>query len=184
MTPLQTLPNILTVSRLLLALPIALAIQDGRYGAALIVAALAGLTDALDGFLARRLDARSRLGGALDPVADKTLIFAVFVSLSVEGLLPPWVTAVVIARDVIIVSGATAYHFLIGDLEFSPTALSKANMAVQVLFLVTVLANALGGWLPAWVLVAFTTVVLVVAVASGLQYVLLWSGRAIAARRA
>lgn len=183
MTALRALPNVLTATRLLLAVPIALSIQDGRFGTALLIAAAAGLTDALDGYLARRLDARSRLGAALDPVADKTLIFAVFVSLAAVGLLPVWVAAVVIVRDLIIVGGATAYHFLIGGLEFSPTPLSKLNMAIQVLYLVTVLGNALGGWLPPWLLVAFTTVVLVVAVTSGLQYVVLWSRKAVAARR-
>jgi cardiolipin synthase len=179
---LRFLPNLLTGSRLLLALPLALAILDGHFTTALLIAAIAGLTDALDGLLARRLDARSRLGAALDPLADKTLIFAVFASLAAVGMMPAWVAAVVIGRDVVIVSGALAYRLLIGDLEFSPTALSKANMAVQVLFLVTVLGNAVGGWLPAPALVAFTTVVLVVAIASGVQYVVLWSRKAIAAR--
>ncbi|MHA7816337.1 MAG: CDP-alcohol phosphatidyltransferase family protein [Pseudohaliea sp.] len=177
------LPNLLTGARLLLAIPIAAAILDGAFSRALVIAAIAGLTDALDGLLARRLDARSRLGAALDPLADKTLIFAVFASLAAVGMMPAWVAAVVIGRDVIIVSGALAYQLLIGGLEFSPTALSKANMAVQVLFLVTVLGNAIGGWLPAPALVAFTTVVLVIAIASGLQYVVLWSRKAITARR-
>ena len=183
MKALKYLPNLLTGSRLLLALPLALAILDGHFAMALFISAAAGLTDALDGLLARRLDARSRLGAALDPLADKALIFAVFASLAAVGLMPTWVAVVVIARDVVIVSGALAYQLLIGELEFAPTALSKANMAVQVLFLITVLGNAVGSWLPAWVLVAFTTVVLVIAVSSGAQYVVLWSRRAIAIRR-
>ncbi|KGE04667.1 CDP-alcohol phosphatidyltransferase family protein [Pseudohaliea rubra] len=180
---LHFLPNLLTGSRLLLALPLALAIFEGRFSTALIIAAIAGLTDALDGFLARHLDARSRLGAALDPIADKILIFAVFASLAAVGLMPVWVAAVVILRDVVIVSGALAYQLVVGELEFSPTALSKANMAVQVLFLVTILGNAVGGWLPAPALVTLTTVVLILAIASGLQYVVLWSRKAGAVRR-
>ncbi len=133
---LKTVPNLLTASRLILAVPLALAILDERYGSALLVAALAGMTDALDGFLARRLNASTRLGAALDPVADKVMILAVFASLAAVGLLPVWLAGVVIGRDLVIVTGALAYRLLIGLLDFQPTLLSKANMALQIGFLV------------------------------------------------
>lgn len=180
---LQTVPNLLTASRLILAVPLALAILDERYGSALLVAALAGMTDALDGFLARRLNASTRLGAALDPVADKVMILAVFASLAAVGLLPGWLAGVVIGRDLVIVTGALAYRLLIGPLDFQPTLLSKANMALQIGFLVLVLSDALLGWLSLPVLNGLIALVVTLALASGLHYVLLWSRKALEARR-
>lgn len=178
---LQTVPNLLTGLRLALAVPVAYLILEERYDSALLLAALAGITDALDGFLARRLDAMTRLGAVLDPIADKLLILAVFASLAVVGILPWWLAAVVIGRDLVIVGGAVAYRLLIGPLEFQPTWLSKANMGLQIVFLVLMLAHALQPWLSALAIELLILLVLLMALASGLQYVLLWSRKAAAA---
>lgn len=175
---LQTVPNLLTGLRLVLAVPLAYLILEERYDSALLLAALAGISDALDGFLARRLNAMTRLGAALDPIADKLLILAVFGSLAAVGILPVWLAAVVIGRDLVIVGGAAAYRLFIGPLMFQPTWLSKINMGLQIVFLVVMLAHALQPWLSALAIESLIILVAIMALASGLQYVLLWSRKA------
>ncbi len=180
---LRYLPNALTVLRLLLAIPLGALILREEYGWALGTGIVAGLTDALDGFFARRLGVFSRFGAALDPVADKTLITIMFLSFASVGLIPWWLAAAVIARDVIIVTGALCYHWLIGPLEFSPTALSKANMFLQLAFCVMVLLTQLIPPVPDSLISGGGIVVLLIAIASGADYVASWTRKAIAARR-
>ena len=175
---LQYLPNALTVSRLLLAVPLGVLITRGEYELALGVGFLAGVTDGLDGFFARRLGAYSRFGAALDPLADKVLITVAFLGFAYMGLIPWYVAITVIARDLVIVTGATCYHFLIGPFEFAATRLSKLNMLVQILFCVLVLAMQVAGGAPPGVMEAATAAVLAIAVASGVDYVISWSIRA------
>ena len=179
---LRYLPNGLTLLRLLLAVPLGVLILRQEYGWALATGLVAGLTDALDGFFARRLGVFSRFGAALDPVADKTLITVMFLSFASVGLIPWWLALTVIARDVIIVTGALCYHWLIGPLEFSPTALSKANMFVQLLFCVLVLLSRLVPVVPDVVINAGGIVVLVIAVTSGADYVIAWTRKALTSR--
>ncbi len=173
------LPNLLSTARVLLALPVALAIGYRDYPAAVILVALAALTDALDGFLARRFDWQSRLGAALDPLADKLLLVGGFIALTYVGAVPLVLTSLVLARDVVIVAGALAWRALIGPLVARPSLLSKFNTLVQLAFVLMVLVSL--AWTPAtrilslrgpaWAVGALTT-------ASGLDYVLRWSARA------
>lgn len=182
MQGLQYLPNVLTGMRLLMAVPIALLILRNDYAWALGLGIVAGITDALDGFFARRLNAHSALGAGLDATADKLLMFCVFLSLASVGLLPWWLAAIVVGRDVVIVLGACAYRLLIGPFDFAPTVLSKINMGVQVVYLVAVLSDALITVSPPALDLALAILVALVAVASGVDYVLSWSRRAVNAR--
>lgn len=182
MQGLQYLPNALTGMRLVMAIPIALLILRHDYAWALGLGIVAGITDALDGFFARRLSAQSTLGAGMDAAADKLLMVCVFLSLANVGLLPWWLAAIVVGRDVVIVLGAGAYRLLIGPFDFAPTVLSKVNMGVQVLYLVAVLADALVSVSPPAVDSALAVLVALVAVASGVHYVLSWSRRAVHAR--
>jgi cardiolipin synthase len=179
---LRYLPNSLTVLRLLLAVPLGVLILREEYAWALGTGILAGLTDALDGFFARRLGVFSRFGAALDPVADKTLVTVMFLSFASSGLIPWWLAITVIARDAIIVAGAVCYHWLIGPLEFSPTLLSKANMFLQLAFCVLVLLAQLLPSIPDAVITGGGIMVLVIAVTSGADYVASWTRKALAAR--
>jgi cardiolipin synthase len=179
---LRYLPNGLTVLRLLLAVPLGALILREEYAWALGTGIIAGLTDALDGFFARRLGVFSRFGAALDPVADKTLVTVMFLSFASVGLIPWWLAITVIARDAIIVTGALCYHWLIGPLEFSPTALSKANMFLQLAFCVLVLLAQLVPAIPDAAITGGGIMVLVIAVASGADYVTAWTRKALAAR--
>jgi len=106
-------------------------------------AALLGISDGVDGYLARRYDWTSRFGAILDPVADKLLLMVTFILLAYTGHLPVWLTSVVIGRDLVIVAGATTYHILFGEYEFSPTLLGKLSTSMQ--FILVLLASRFGG---------------------------------------
>ncbi len=135
-------------------------------------------SDALDGFFARLLQAQTRLGAILDPLADKSLVIVVFLCLASVGLVPWPLAILVVVRDVIIISGAICYQLLIGQVEMSPLQLSKWNMAVQISFCALVLFHAVVGVVPAAVLHAGHIAVAVMTVATGLGYVVLWSRKA------
>ncbi|TDG13483.1 CDP-alcohol phosphatidyltransferase family protein [Seongchinamella unica] len=174
---LRYLPNALTISRLLLAMPLGLLILRQEYGWALAVGFLAGATDALDGFSARKLGYFSRFGAALDPIADKLLILVTFCCLASAGLIDWWLAAVVVGRDIVIVLGALCYRALIGPFEFGATPLSKLNMAIQIAFCVLLLAAQLVA-VPPLLIAGAAAVVVISALASGIDYINTWSRRA------
>lgn len=180
---LKYLPNSLTTLRLLLALPLGMAIMAGNYPLALGIGAVAGLTDALDGFLARRLNALSRLGAALDPIADKTIITACFLCFASVDLIPWYLAAIVICRDIVIIAGASSYAWLFGPFEFSATLLSKSNMFFQVCFCLLVLFAQVTTGVPVVAITVGMTLVILFALASGLDYVLSWSIKALHAQK-
>jgi len=173
------LPNAICVVRLLLVAPVVAMLLDERYLAALALILFAGFSDALDGFLARAFDWRTRLGSLLDPAADKLLIFSVFVTLSYQGLVPVFVTVVVVMRDVVIVAGAALYQWLIAPLAGDPTIISKLNTACQLLFALCTLTSAALRWPPQLVLTLLGAAVLFTSLTSGLHYVVSWSKRAV-----
>jgi cardiolipin synthase len=179
---LKYLPNVLTFSRLVLALPLGILILHQEYGLALAIAFLAGITDALDGFAARRLNAFSQFGAALDPVADKVLISVSLLCFAQVELIPWAVAAVIVGRDLIIVAGALCYRWLIGPFDFAPTRLSKSNMLVQICFCVLILVAQVLPEITQEALSAATVVALFIAVASGVDYVLSWSFKAVNSR--
>lgn len=174
MNVLHQLPNLLTGLRLLLVPPVAALILRESYGTALLLFAVAGASDALDGYLARRLACTSRLGALLDPLADKLLLVANYVCLSLVAILPWWLTLVVLLRDLLIVSGAAAYRLLVAPLEIRPTLLGKLSTFLQVCLIIEVLLQE--SLLPA---VAFArgpliVLVLLLSLASGFHYVRVW----------
>lgn len=177
-SPWRHLPNALTALRMLLVVPLAWLIQDRHYDAALLVAACAGATDALDGLLAKHYGWQSWLGGVLDPLADKLMLLACFLSLSLIGAQPMWLAWLVIGRDVVIVAGAATYHFLVGRLSAEPSQLSKVTTVIQIVYVLAQLVH-----LTSWVDVPLLTSALMWAtvlctIASGIQYVAVWSRKA------
>jgi cardiolipin synthase len=136
---IRQIPNLLTVTRIALVPVVLRAIWLREFGWALAWCAVAGITDALDGFLARRLQARTRLGTYLDPVADKLLLSGTYLVLAIEGIVPWWITAVVFGRDLLIllfVAGA----FLFTPLrDFPPSIWGKLCTTLQVLTAVLIL---------------------------------------------
>ncbi|MDD3516755.1 MAG: CDP-alcohol phosphatidyltransferase family protein [Chromatiales bacterium] len=179
----RQLPNTITVLRLLLAIPLVMLLLRAEYLWALFVMAIAGLSDGLDGWLARRFDWRTRLGGYLDPLADKVLMVSVYLAVAWNGLLPAWLVAVVVAREAVIVSGAAAFHLLTRKLEMAPLMLSKLNTMAQIALVLAVIVDA-GVWpLPAQAVQVLLLLVLCTTVASGVAYVVAWSNKTLEWRR-
>lgn len=180
---LRYLPNALTFLRLLLAAPLGLLILRQQFDAALAVAFLAGITDALDGWAARRLNSFSQFGAALDPIADKILVTVAFLCCAQVGLIPWYLAITVISRDVIIVCGALCYRLLIGPFQFGATALSKLNMLIQIAFCVLLLtAQVLPSLGTGWQFWG-GVVVIIIAIVSGLDYMITWASKALHQRR-
>ena len=171
-------PNAICIGRIVLVAPIAFMLLDERYAAALVLIGVAAFSDALDGFLARSFDWRTRLGGLLDPAADKLLVFTVFVTLTYLGLVPVLLTVLVVSRDVVIIAGALTYQWLIEPVRGEPTLISKLNTAAQLVFVISTLTAAAFQWPPSPVILMFGAAVVFTSITSGLNYVVAWSKRA------
>lgn len=173
------LPNLLSLLRMGLVPLFVIAITRGEMGKALAIFVVAGVTDALDGFIARFWDQQTTLGTFLDPAADKLLMTAGYVALTIERLtpvlsIPLWVTILVIARDVLIVVTAAALYAAQDVKSFPPLALSKVTTALQVLAVALVLLANTGAAGAAVASLAEWSVYLVAVftVASGVGYLL------------
>ena len=167
----RTAPNLLTLLRICLAPFLVAAILEGHYALSFVLFVAAGLTDALDGLLARLLKQRTMLGQYLDPVADKLLLSTLFIVLMVQGLIPARVTVLVLGRDVGILVVAAILYAATGRREFSPSIFGKANTLAQLAAVAAVLLHQLtaAAWVAvfeAWALWA----TMALTVASGLQY--------------
>ncbi|MDZ7751176.1 MAG: CDP-alcohol phosphatidyltransferase family protein [Gammaproteobacteria bacterium] len=172
------IPNALTIARMLMIPPAMLELVRGNHLTAMVIMAVAGITDGLDGYLARRFDWRSRLGAILDPLADKLLMMASYITLGYLGHIPLWLTLLVVGRDVVIMAGATVYYYLFDQIEMTPTPLSKANTALQVALLVVVVGALAGLAVPPWGLAGMIWLVAASTLVSGLHYVWVWSDEA------
>lgn len=173
-----TIPNLLSLLRMGLVPLFIITVVNGDWRKALLIFLVAGVTDGLDGFIARFWDQKSLLGAYLDPMADKLLLTSAYVVLSIPSLsrgaeIPIWVTILVIARDVLIVVMALVLHLATGARRFSPSLLSKINTAAQVVAVGLVLVSGTFPDLRFIELIADTAIYLVggLTVASGLDYV-------------
>lgn len=179
---LRWLPNAISIMRIVLVAPILAFIVQGKFDIALLLFFVAGFSDGLDGFLAKKFDWHSRLGALLDPIADKFLVAGTFIVLAYTGHIPIWLAALVILRDVVIIGGATAYNFLIRPVEGEPTRISKLNTAMQLLFILFVLTRAAFGWPARITITIIGAAIVVTVVISGTDYVLKWARRALQKR--
>ena len=180
---LATVPNLICLLRIALTVPIVVLLADGRYGQTLVLFAIAAASDMLDGYLAKTFGWTSELGKVLDPLADKLLLVSVFITLACIGLVPVWLAAVAVVRDVVIGVGAGVYKWLFGPLEGRPTTPSKINTLVQLLFVIAVVWNAAFRNLPPWLVEGLGALVLVTTVVSGVDYVLTYIRKAVAVSR-
>jgi len=172
------LPNLICLLRLLLIWPIVVALQRGQHLAALVLFVTAALSDGLDGYLAKRFNWTSELGKFLDPLADKLLLVCVFVEGAWLELIPWWLTAAVVARDVMIGLGALIYRLWFGPLHGRPTLLSKVNTGAQLLYVALVMLAAALGAAPRALLDAGALLVLASTAFSGVHYLLTFTRRA------
>lgn len=173
------LPNAISIMRIVLVAPILMSIVQERFDLALLLFFIAGFSDGLDGYLAKRYDWHTRIGALLDPIADKLLVAGTFVVLAYTAHIPAWLAILVILRDVIIIGGATAYNFLIRPVEGEPTRISKLNTAMQLLFILFVLTRAAWGWPDKITITIIGAGIVVTVVISGMDYVLKWARRAL-----
>jgi cardiolipin synthase (CMP-forming) len=128
----MNIPNFLSLLRIILVPVVVIFLIQGSYGKALFTFALAGLTDALDGALARLLSSQTVLGSYLDPIADKLLLTASFVTLSILGIIPSWLTVIVISRDFIILLGIAILTMISVPYVIKPAFVGKVTTALQI----------------------------------------------------
>lgn len=171
----MTLPNIITLLRLALVPVTVWALLVGEHALAFAAFLLAGVSDGVDGFIARRFDQRSELGAWLDPIADKALLVAVFVVLGILAELPLWLVVLAVSRDVVIL-GAIMLATVVGNpVPIRPLMVSKANTAAQIALVVWTLGElAWGGHVPA-IHAVLVVAVTALTVASGLAYLHAWN---------
>ena len=172
--PLRSMPNVLTFLRICLAPFLVAAILEGEYALSFGLFLAAGLTDALDGALARILKQRSMLGHYLDPVADKLLLSTIFLVLMHKSLIPVTVTVLVFGRDVGILLVAAILYAAVGRREFHPSIFGKANTLAQISAVAAVLLHQLtaANWV-SWFRKLALDATIVLTIASGLHYA--WS---------
>ena len=175
---LAQIPNAICVLRILLVVPLVVVLFAGDFRLALALIVIAGVSDGVDGFLAKTFGWQSRLGSLLDPAADKLLLVSTIVSLTMLDLVPVGVTAIVILRDIVIVCGALAYLRLAGTLTGEPTRISKLNTLAQLLFVIATIMQAAWQRPAADWLIVLGALVVFTSITSGLSYVLIWSERA------
>jgi cardiolipin synthase (CMP-forming) len=172
------LPNLICLVRIALIGPIAMALHAGEHRAALALFVAAAVSDGLDGYLAKRFNWTSELGKFLDPLADKLLLVTVFVECAWLGLVPWWLTAAVVARDVMIGLGAIVYRLWFGPLYGRPTWLSKINTAAQLLYVMLVMLTAALRMPPRQQLDAAALITFATTALSGTHYILTFTRRA------
>ncbi len=172
----SNLPNALSILRIILTVPIIITLLNQHYFWAIVLFLIAGITDALDGWIAKRFSFQTRLGSILDPMADKLLLVSSFITLFIVGLLPGWLLALIFLRDVMIVAGTVGY-FLGGnalkDDLLTPSNLSKINTALQIILVLFLMLEQLYPVLQQGSAIFFI-VVATSTVLSGADYVWLW----------
>lgn len=172
------IPNLLTIARMLLVPPIVWMLLQRQFELALVLFFIAGFSDGLDGFLAKKMGWESRIGALLDPLADKLMLISCYLALAWLGLLPVWLVVLVLLRDLVIVIGATLYHFRIEKVEAAPTIVSKLNTLLQILLVLLVIAGQIITLDVSALVQAMVYAVAVTTVWSGIDYVFIWGNRA------
>ncbi len=173
MSAVRQLPNMLTILRVLLVFPFVYFMVQQAYGVALAILFLAGLTDSLDGALARRFGWRSTFGSIADPVADKVLLVTAFITLGWGGHIPLWLVALIVLRDLYIFSGAIAYWFVVGKYEGKPTLISKACTFMLITLGLLTIANLVWPVIADWVFESIIWLVVALCLVSLIQYTLI-----------
>ncbi|MDX1572577.1 MAG: CDP-alcohol phosphatidyltransferase family protein [Methylophaga sp.] len=174
----RDIPNLICWFRIALVAPVVWTMLKFDFQLALLLFAIAGISDGLDGFLAKHYHWKSRLGSILDPLADKLLLVASFATLSYLALLPWWLFALVMGRDLLIVAGAFAYHKAFGEFEFEPLWSSKVNTLLQIVLVLLVMVQV--QWFPQLDEIKTIVIWIVVfsVIISGSEYVLVWGRNA------
>lgn len=169
-----SIPNLITLGRILLVPVVVWAITAGEMRVAFVLFLAAGISDAVDGFLAKRFGMATELGAYLDPLADKVLIVSIYVALGFSEAVPRWLVILVVSRDLMII-GAVMLSWLVGKpVEVKPLLVSKLNTAAQIFFAGLVLGSLGLRFNPGWVLPLTTALVAALTLLSVAAYVREW----------
>tara|TARA_X000000950_G_scaffold113559_1_gene142950 strand:+ start:1849 stop:2454 length:606 start_codon:yes stop_codon:yes gene_type:complete len=176
---MSALPNYLSMLRIALVLPITWLLWQHQVMSAFWLMLVAGFSDALDGFLARRYGWQTELGTLLDPLADKFLIAAMYLVFTLQGLIPLWLVALILTRDILILLGAGVYRGVFGDLTVNPSLLSKTNTALQILVVLMLMVSQmpigdLGPGLLTFLQAYTFPSLAALCIASGCHYLFVW----------
>lgn len=172
------LPNAITGLRLAMAPLLPWLLWAGHYRAALALAVVAGVSDGLDGWLARRHGWQSRLGSLLDPLADKAMLGLAVFGLWLVAMLPTWLLVLVVLRDLVVVGGAAVWWRMAGPLEATPTLIGKLTTVAQIALVVVCLLQLAGLDLSLQWRIEMVIAVAVLTFASGVDYVIRYGVRA------
>lgn len=177
---MRHLPNIICLVRIALIVPLLQAMVAGEQALILVLFSVAAVSDALDGYLAKRFQWTSDLGRVLDPLADKLLLVSVFITAAWLDIAPWWVATVAVTRDLVIGFGAVVFRLWFGRLRGRPTVISKINTGMQILYLLALILASSIQLPPREVLDALAVVMVITTVASGADYVSRFLKRAFA----
>ncbi len=168
------IPNVLTIFRLLMVPVIVLLMIEQQMMSAFVLFVIAGITDGLDGFLAKRFEWTTELGAWLDPAADKALLVSIYVTLGLFGMIPAWLVILVVSRDLLIVGGIILSWMMENPVGMKPLLVSKVNTVGQILLAASVLADLGFGLGIGQVISALVFIVAVSTILSALAYLYGW----------
>jgi len=178
MLPANQIPNVLTIIRILLIIPFALSVYGEQYLQALIIFFIAGLSDGVDGFLARQFNWKSRFGAIADPLADKLLLVTAYIMLAWTAQIPIWLVVLILGRDLFIVTGALLYHFFVSYYDIQPSWLGKTCTLTQIVYVLLVIVRLAELPMPLWAVENGLWVVTIITSLSGLHYLFVWGVKA------
>lgn len=174
----MNLPNFLSFVRIFSVPIFILMVLNHNIHWALFLFVMAGITDALDGYIAKKFKKVTELGKFLDPLADKILLTSGFITLTINGLLPLWITLMVVTRDLVIIAGAVVFQVLTGSLKMDPLAISKTNTLMQIILIIAVMVNVTFP-LGSFVIQLLFIIVTLTTILSGGFYIVLWTKKAV-----
>jgi cardiolipin synthase len=170
-----TIPNIITLARLIAVPAVVIFLVQGEFGWAFFTFVAAGISDGVDGAIARYVPGQaSELGRYLDPIADKALLVSIYVTLGATGHMPTWVVVLVVSRDVLIVGGVILSWLMTRPVPITPSRVSKANTVAQILFAAVLLADLGLTWRLSGLVMVLQIAVAVLTIGSAAAYLIAW----------
>lgn len=170
----SSLPNLITLARLLAVPVMVWLIVSGAWTGAFWLFVAAGVSDGVDGYIAKRFDAESVLGSYLDPIADKVMLVCVFVTLGIAGEIGAWLVIIIVSRDALIVGGTILSQIVERPIKMKPLFVSKINTVAQIILAAVALANLGLGWSDIGQVMALEYTVAATTLASGALYLVQW----------
>ncbi len=169
------IPNIISIFRIFLVIPVIYYIWQDNWQIAFSLMLLAGISDGLDGYIARTFRWESELGATLDPIADKVLLVCIFIVLGIKGIVPQWLVVLISSRDAIIVAGLILYKLMTNELKINTLFISKVNTSLLIILVLLHMFNLAISPVSELLFNIMSIMIVVTTVVSGVLYVILWS---------